>query len=92
MLSDFAVRTRTPLISGIVTTFDANVDVYLPGQNPCIDCRYDYASLSWLDDRPASCANQEANVVMPNAMAGARLVNSAIPIRENQIASIKDQL
>lgn len=84
MLSDFAVRTKTPLINGIVTTFDANVDVYLPGQNPCIDCRYDYASLSWLDDRPASCANQEANVVMPNAMAGAIMVNSSIHIFANR--------
>jgi len=80
LLSNAAVRSQTPLVDGSVSAFDAFVDVYIPGITPCLDCRHDYTSLLALDNRPMSCADQDANVVMPNAMAAAMMVACSIHI------------
>lgn len=85
LLSSIAVKSHTPLVDGSVSTFDACVDAYVPGATPCLDCRHDYASLLALDGRPMSCAQQSANIVMPNAMAAAMMVASGLSIIDGAI-------
>ncbi len=74
-LDNYCRATRTPLFNGSVTTFGCTVDYSIPGKTHCLECGNDYRRrIKEAANRTLSCADLEANVVMPNAIVGAMMV------------------
>jgi molybdopterin/thiamine biosynthesis adenylyltransferase len=77
MLNNYCRLTGTPLFDGSVETFACSTEAFRPGETHCLECSSDYRRRT-RDEKPTSCADLPANVVMPNAMAGALMVAEAM--------------
>mgnify|MGYP006415325501 FL=1 len=76
LISEYSVKTKTPLINGSVTTFDCELDFFIPGKTLCHNCYNPYSEFIESEienngsEESASCADRPVNVVMPNAFVG----------------------
>jgi molybdopterin/thiamine biosynthesis adenylyltransferase len=81
LLSRMTMKTGTPLINAGVTAFNAKIESLVPGESPCLECRYDFESLMQKPASRTGCANiSESNVVMTNAFAGAFMSAELKPV------------
>lgn len=80
-LDNYCRHTGTPLFNGSVTTFECSIDYFIPGETHCLECSNNYRErIKIAGSSRLSCADLEANVVMPNAMAGALMVAESMRI------------
>ncbi len=90
-LNHFCSVNRIPLVNGGINAFDCVVDTFFPGENHCLECYYDYRRMQTDQERAGSCNSLDANVVMPNAIAGSLMVGEAMhAVSEADITSLGD--
>ena len=88
MLNDYCRLTATPLFNGGVSTFGGVVDYFIPGKMHCLECSNDYRKRIEDEEKPASCGEIAANVVMPNAVIGSMIsLNTLSPFSMNAASS-----
>ncbi len=80
MLDKYCKITETPLFNAGVNTYIAKADHFIPGKTHCLECRKDFRKRIDRQNEIISCADLPANVVMPNALAGALMVADAMQV------------
>lgn len=80
-LDNYCRKSATPLFNGSVGTFECAVDHFIPGETHCLQCSSDYRRrIKVAGGATMSCADLDANVVMPNAMAGSLMVAESMRV------------
>ena len=81
ILNNHCTKAPVPFFNGGVSTFECYADYFIPGETHCLECSNNYRQRIQLSNNTrSSCANLEANVVMPNAMAGALMVGESMRV------------